>query len=171
MPNFSSDQERQIREFINADQLIYAIKLYREITGSGLAEAKSAVEAMARGESVNLPAPQAQFDDPFVETRIREMLTKRNKIEAIKIYRETHRVGLKEAKDVIDGMEASMLRERRESTSMNTSDTSSLPFEPAISNDPFAEDSTGNRIRLVITIAILLLALGGAMVFFLVRGF
>jgi ribosomal protein L7/L12 len=170
MPNFSSDQERQIREFINADQLIYAIKLYREITGSGLAEAKSAVEAMARGESVNLPAPQAQFDDPFVETRIREMLTKRNKIEAIKIYRETHRVGLKEAKDVIDGMEASMLRERRESVSMNTSDTS-LPFEPAISNDPFAEDSSGNRIRLVVTVAILLLALGGAAVFFLMRGF
>lgn len=30
MPNFTSDQERQIREFINANQVIYAIKVYRE---------------------------------------------------------------------------------------------------------------------------------------------
>jgi len=167
MSNFLPDQERQIREFINADQLIYAIKLYREVTGVGLAEAKSAVEAMARGETVNIPVSQTQFDDPSLETRIKEMLTKRNKIEAIKLYRLAHNVGLKEAKDVIDGMEASM---RRESMSMNTSNTS-LPFEPAISNDPFAEDSTGNRMRLVVTITILLLALGGAVAFFLMRGF
>ena len=167
MSNFLPDQERQIREFINADQLIYAIKLYREVTDVGLAEAKSAVEAMARGETVNIPVSQTQFDDPSLETRIKEMLTKRNKIEAIKHYRLAHNVGLKEAKDVIDGMEASM---RRESMSMNTSNTS-LPFEPAISNDPFAEDSTGNRMRLVVTITILLLALGGAVAFFLMRGF
>ena len=167
MPNFSPDQERQIREFINADQLIYAIKLYREITGVGLAEAKSAVEAMARGETVNIPAPQTQFDDPSLETRIKEMLTKRNKIEAIKLYRLAHNVGLKEAKDVIDGMEASM---RRENMSMNTSNASK-PFEPAISNDPFAEDSTSDRTRLVVTIAILLLVLGGVVAFFLMRGF
>ena len=170
MSNFSSDQERQIREFINADQLIYAIKRYREITGVGLAEAKSAVEAMARGETVNVPVSQTQFDDTSLETRIKEMLTKRNKIEAIKIYREAYRVGLKEAKDVIDRMEVSMLRERRENMSMNTSNAST-PFEPAISNDPFAEDSASNRIRLVVTITILLLVLGGAMAFFLMRGF
>jgi len=167
MSNFLPDQERQIREFINADQLIYAIKLYREVTGVGLAEAKSAVEAMARGETVNIPVSQTQFDDPSLETRIKEMLTKRNKIEAIKLYRLAHNVGLKEAKDVIDGMEASM---RRENMSMNTSNASE-PFEPAISNDPFAEDSTGNRMRLVVTITILLLALGGAVAFFLMRGF
>ena len=98
------------------------------------------------------------------------MLTKRNKIEAIKIYREAYRVGLKEAKDVIDRMEASVLRERRESMSMNTPNTS-MPFEPAISNDPFAEDSASNRMRLVVTITIFLLALGGAVAFFLMRGF
>ena len=90
------------------------------------------------------------------------MLAKRNKIEAIKIYREAHRVGLKEAKDVIDQMEAAM---RREGSSMNTS----MPFEPAISNDPFAENSFGNRTKLMLTVVILLLALGGVVVFFLVR--
>jgi ribosomal protein L7/L12 len=162
MSNLPPDQERQILEYIKTDQLIHAIKLYREITGVGLAEAKSAVEAMGRGESVNIPTPPTRLEDPLLETRVKEMLAKRKKIEAIKIYRESHRVGLKEAKDVIDQMEAAM---RREGSSMNTS----MPFEPAISNDPFAEDSFGNRTKLMLTVVVLLLALGGAVVFFLVR--
>jgi ribosomal protein L7/L12 len=162
MSTLTSDQERQIREFINANQLIYAIKLYREITGVGLAEAKSAVEAMARGESVNIPKPQTQSDNPLLENRIKKLLIKRNKIEAIKIYREAHRVGLKEAKDVIDQMEASMRHER---STMNMTSGS------VISNDPFAEDSAGDRTRLVVTVLFLLLALGGVVAFFLVRGF
>ena len=61
MSNLPPDRERQIREFINADQLIYAIKLYREVTGVGLAQAKSAVEAMARGESVSSLASRRKF--------------------------------------------------------------------------------------------------------------
>ena len=161
-----SDQERQIREFTNANQLIYAIKLYREITGVGLAEAKSAVEAIARGEPVNFSAstPQTQFDDPLLESRIRELLAKRNKIEAIKIYRLAHNVGLKEAKDVVDGMEASM---RRESPAINTLS----PSNPIVNTDPFADNSAGNRIGLVVTVALLLLVLCGLAAFFLVRGF
>jgi ribosomal protein L7/L12 len=164
MSTLTSDQERQISEFIDANQLIYAIKLYREITGVGLAKAKSAVEAMARGENMNIPARASipQSNNPLLENRIKELLVKRNKIEAIKIYREAHRVGLKEAKDIIDQMEASMRHER---STMNMSSGS------VISNDPFAEDSAGGRMRLVVTVLILLLALGGVVAFFLVRGF
>lgn len=33
-----------------------------------------------------------------------------NKIEAIKIYRETHKVGLAEAKQAVDGLEAGLAR-------------------------------------------------------------
>jgi len=172
MPDFSPNQERQIRDFINANQLIHAIKLYREATGAGLAEAKSAVEAMARGEGMNISplVPQTPLDDSIVESKIRELLIKNKKIEAIKLYREMYRVGLKEAKDAIDGIETSMLRERRESGSTNMSNVS-MPSAPAISNDPFDDDSAGNRIRLILTMAILLLALGGAAVFFFIRGF
>jgi len=228
MSNFSPDQERQIREFVKANQLINAIKLYREITGVGLAEAKSAVEAMARGESVNItpltpqtplddsiveskirellaknkkidavklyremyrvglkeakdavermegqgigvdfPVPQAQFNDPFLETRIMELLARRKKIDAIKLYREVHPVGLKEAKDVIDGMEASM-RSEGASTNMPSVQMSS---PPAISNDPFDDDSASTQLRLVLMIALVLLILGGAVAYFLIRGF
>jgi len=230
MSNFSPDQERQIREFIKSNKLINAIKLYREITGVGLAEAKSAVEAIARGESVNIapltpqtpldnsiveskirellaknkkieavklyremyrvglkeakdavewmdgsmqgesmsfPTPQTQLDAPLLETRIKEFLVKRKKIEAIKLYREAYPVGLKEAKDVIDQMEASM---RSEGVSMSISNAQ-MSSPPAISNDPFDDDSEGSRIRLIITIAILLLVFGGVVAYFLLRGF
>ncbi|MEP6895701.1 MAG: ribosomal protein L7/L12 [Chloroflexota bacterium] len=168
MSNFSPDQERQIREFINSDQLIPAIKLYREITGVGLLEAKSAVEALARGENVNIPtsSPQSQLNDPLLESKIKELLAKRNKIEAIKLYREAHKMGLKEAKDVIDQMDAVM---RREGVSLNTSNMA-IPSAPPISNDPLDDEAAGNRMRLMITIVVLL-ALGGAVAYFLLRGF
>ena len=37
--------------------------------------------------------------------KVMEMLIRGNKIEAIKIYREIHNVGLAEAKRAVDGME------------------------------------------------------------------
>ena len=37
--------------------------------------------------------------------KVIDMLRRGNKIEAIKIYREIHNVGLAEAKQVVDGME------------------------------------------------------------------
>ncbi|MBC7876453.1 MAG: ribosomal protein L7/L12 [Anaerolineales bacterium] len=43
-----------------------------------------------------------------VDPRIIEYLKKGNKIEAIKIYREIHNVGLAEAKNVVDGIATSL---------------------------------------------------------------
>ena len=42
----------------------------------------------------------------LVSPRIIEFLKKGNKIEAIKVYREIHNVGLAEAKNAVDGIEA-----------------------------------------------------------------
>jgi hypothetical protein len=39
----------QVRELAHKNRLIDAIKLYRENTGAGLAEAKRAVESLPRG--------------------------------------------------------------------------------------------------------------------------
>jgi len=66
---------------------------------------------------------------------------------------------LKDAKDAVDIIEAQMRRETR----------TSLPSAPAISNDPFAEDSQRNRRFLAFLIAIVLLAIGG-IAFFLLAG-
>jgi len=161
MPELSSVQIQKIREFINSNQLINAVKLYREATGAGLAEAKDAVEAMARGETVNIvtSAPQTQIDALFLENKIKELLAKKRKIEAVKLYRETHGGYLKDAKDAVDQIEISM---RREGSYMSSS---------VVNNDPFTDDSVSARTRLIIVVAFLLLVFGGLAVYFLGNGF
>lgn len=58
-----------------------------------------------QGESVSLPPRPLPTSAPELEAEVRELLRQGLKIQAIKIYREFHRVGLKEAKDAIDAME------------------------------------------------------------------
>jgi len=158
MQDFSS-YERQIRELISQGNKIAAIKLFREVTGVGLKEAKDAVEAIERGQSVSFPKP-IQFDlqnDTLLNEQIKQLLAKRQKIQAIKIYREAHNCGLKDAKDAVDIIEANMRRETR----------TTLPPTPVISDDPFAEDTQRNRTFLALLIAVLLFVIGGLAFFFL----
>ena len=163
MTGISADRERQIKELIIKGNKIAAIKLYRELTGVGLAEAKDAVEAVIRGASVNLPVPtQVGEPDAFLENRIKRLLAERKKIEAVKIYREAHTCGLKEAKDAVDHIQAEMRREGY----------SNLPSTPAIRDDPFAEDTQRNRSCLILAIALSLVLLGSLAFFlFMRRGF
>jgi len=158
MQDFSS-YERQIRELISQGNKIAAIKLFREVTNVGLKEAKDAVEAIERGQSVS-SLKRIQFDiqnDALLNEQINQLLAKRQKIQAVKIYREAHNCGLKEAKDAVDAIEARMRRETR----------TTLPPTPAISDDPFAEDTQRNRTFLAFLIAVLLLVIGGLAFFFL----
>jgi len=158
MPSLTPDQVRQIREYILNQQLINAIKLYREATGVGLAEAREAVEAMARDEFAKPPMGTVDYDNPILEARIKSLLAQRQKIEAIKIYREEYGVGLKQAKDAVDRMEASM---KRSGSSM------SMPYESAISGDPFADNVEGDRRRMILLAVGIAIAMCGAAVFFL----
>ncbi|MCC6501422.1 MAG: hypothetical protein IT313_14235, partial [Anaerolineales bacterium] len=137
-----------IHELIEADQILMAITVYQAATGVSLVEAKQAVEALARNEAIKPPADVRSYDNPVLESKIRSLLTKGKKIDAVKIYREEYGVGLKEAKDAVERIEATMPRD----SSRN------MPYESAIGNDPFAEDDgSGRRV-------ILLLAVGGAAV-------
>jgi ribosomal protein L7/L12 len=161
MSGLSSEQEGQIRELLAQNQKIAAVKLYRELTGAGLKEAKDAVEAIERGEPVR-EAVSLHFDtqnNALLEENIKQLLLRRQKIHAVKLYREAHNCGLKEAKDAVDAIEMQM----------RTGDYSSRPPNPAISNDPFAEDSQRNRGFLAFLIAIFLLVIGGV-AFFLLTG-
>jgi ribosomal protein L7/L12 len=157
MPSLTPGQAQQIHEYIHNQQLIYAIKLYRQATGVGLTEAKEAVEAMARGEAVRPPSDAMDYDNPVLEARIESLLSKRQKIEAVKIYREEYGVGLKEAKDAVDSIEVSM---KQSGPSM------SLPYESAISNDPFADDDASKRQKLTLLAVVIAVALCGAAAYF-----
>jgi ribosomal protein L7/L12 len=145
MPNLRPDQVQKIHEHIHNQQLIHAIKLYRDATGASLAEAKAAVEEMAYGESIKPPSGTRDFDNPILNGRLKSLLSKGRKVDAVKIYREEYGVGLKEAKDAVDRLEASMRREG--ASAMN------MPYESAIGSDPFASDGAGTTGRRLIVLA------------------
>lgn len=158
MPGLTPDQVQKIHEYIHNQQLLFAIKLYRESTGVGLAEAKAAVEAMARNEAVKPPDGVMNYDNPILDGRIRSLLSKRQKIEAVKIYREEYGVGLKEAKDAVDGIERSMGQ---------AGDSMPMPYESAIGSDPFAEKPSASPRGVLILAVVMALAVCGFAVFIL----
>ena len=161
MPSLSPDQVQKIHEYIHNQQLIHAIKLYREATGVGLAEAKEAVEAMARGEAIKPPSGRMDYDNPILEAKIQSLLANRQKVEAVKIYREEYGIGLKEAKDVVDRIEASMMRSN---PSVN------MPYESAVGSDPFADNDGGGRRGVILLAVVIALVVCAAGVFILLIG-
>lgn len=99
--------EPQVRARLAAGDKIGAIKLYRKFTGLGLKEAKDAVDAMEAGRSLPslaTSAPHADGIDPTADPEIRSLVQSGQLIEAIKQYRILTGVGLKEAKDAIEGL-------------------------------------------------------------------
>lgn len=104
--------DEQIQSLMKQGRKIEAIKVTREAYGLGLAEAKAYVEAIDAGES---PAAWAQpgMPDPVplaervkagegFDPEIDDLLRVRKKLEAVKLYRERTRLGLKESKDAIE---------------------------------------------------------------------
>jgi ribosomal protein L7/L12 len=87
---------------------IEAIKLLREATGLGLAEAKHAVEAAARpgrrGTAAGAPAPATAPPQAATLAAVQQALRAGQTLEAIQLYRAYAGVGLKEAKDAVDAM-------------------------------------------------------------------
>jgi len=142
MPNLQPQQAQKIHELIDASQILMAIQVYREATGVGLAEAKQAVEEMMQMEATRPPSGMRDMDNPVLESKIKSMLAKGKKIEAVTVYREEYGIGLKEAKDAVDRIEATMPRDSG----------SNMPYESAIGNDPFAGDD-GNGKRVVLLLA------------------
>ncbi len=91
--------EDEIRELLASGNKIAAIKRYREETGVGLAEAKAAVESLEAGGSFT---ERIQADDSDLTSQVIGLLGRGEKIEAVKLYRDSFRVGLKEAKEAVE---------------------------------------------------------------------
>jgi ribosomal protein L7/L12 len=161
MPGLRPDQVQEIHKLLHERKMIHAIKLYREATGVGLAEAKSAIEEMARNEYTKPPDDVRDRDNPILESRIKSLLSRNRKVDAVKIYREEFGVGLKEAKDAVDTIEASM---------RSTGSSSQMPYQSAISGDPFA-DADGNRRRVIAVAVAVLVGLCGVGMLFVMMSF
>jgi len=87
------DALSEVREQIRRGKKIEAIRIYREITGAGLKEAKDAVQAIELGLPVPVAsvvassAPAAFASSAEAMDEIKRLLRSGNKIEAIKVHR------------------------------------------------------------------------------------
>ena len=95
----NEETEIEIRHLLASGNKIAAIKRFREATGVGLAEAKSAVESMEAGGSFS---ERHRADNPDLNDQIVGLLGRGDKIEAVKLYRQQTGSGLKEAKDAVE---------------------------------------------------------------------
>ena len=107
---------KSIREKALAGDKIEAIRLLRRTYVIGLSKAKDRIEAMQRGEEVDLsdlqvftPARGSSISlDPSTMRDLMHLIDSGEKIEAIKLFRAKTGVGLKDAKEVIEGMEVGL---------------------------------------------------------------
>ena len=89
---------------------VEAIKIIREQTGLGLKEAKDLVDNYSANPGPSAHGSSSDQDNGFASSSDQinmplealGELSRGNKIGAIKIIRERHRVGLKEAKDFVE---------------------------------------------------------------------
>lgn len=98
------DFEEEIRQLLDSGNKIQAIKVYREHTGAGLAEAKDAVEAFAGGGDLDgsSQSSRAPVDDPELLAEVKELLGQGNTLPAVKLVRERTGRSLKESKEIVD---------------------------------------------------------------------
>ncbi|MFN2109167.1 MAG: hypothetical protein ACK2UI_05855 [Anaerolineae bacterium] len=94
----------EVMRLLRVGQKFEAIRVYREMTGVGLREAKEAIDALERGEQPSTSARAAGQSPADIVAQI-EALIPRQKIMAIKLYREHTGVGLKVAKDTVEAIE------------------------------------------------------------------
>ena len=93
-------EDQDIAELARSGRKIEAIKRYRERHGTDLRQSAEGVEALEAG----LPPtpPQARPDAGLFSEQIDHCIREGKAIEAIRLYREVHGVGLKEAKNALD---------------------------------------------------------------------
>ena len=105
--NMTPDQRGAIVAALKSGNKIEAIKLCREATGMGLAEAKDWVEKLEADPDA--PQPTAGAVEGALAP-VAELLFAGQKIAAIKLYREQVKTGagLKESKEAVEQLEAGL---------------------------------------------------------------
>lgn len=154
---------KEVKRLAQSGRMIDAIKLYREITNAGLKEAKDAVEAIARGEQIQINNVVSgniggTTDQAEKMKEVVRLIRDGNKIEAIKVFREATGVGLKEAKDAVEAIE------RNRSATINTVTTSTTPYTttPAMPSTPPIMETVSPLNGVVILILLFALLISGA---------
>jgi ribosomal protein L7/L12 len=98
-----SPLEQRIRELLIDGRKIEAVKVYREATGAGLAEAKKAVESIEDNKVLPARMRDGTNLEEF-EQQLERLLRDAGLIAAIKHYREGTGRGLKESKEALEAL-------------------------------------------------------------------
>src|SRR5271165_2802375 len=92
VPQQPGSLDDQVLLLMQQNQKIAAVKLYRQETGSGLKEAKDAVEALAAGQPIAQRSGESVenigIDPNSLEGQVLALMRDQKKILAIKLYRE-----------------------------------------------------------------------------------
>lgn len=104
----SDDVLGHIRAAIASGAKIEAIKIYREASGAGLAEAKRFVEDLEAGRTPGAPPVDSATNDDI--DQIQAAVFAGDRIQAIKLYRASTGEGLKESRDFILALESELRR-------------------------------------------------------------
>jgi ribosomal protein L7/L12 len=109
-PEQPDSLEGRLLLLMHTGKKIEAVKLYRQETGSGLKEAKNAVEAIAAGQPIAQRSGELVenigIDPNSLEGQVLALMRGQKEIWAIKVYREQTGVGLKKAKDAVEALAA-----------------------------------------------------------------
>lgn len=97
----SSLSDAGLRDLIAEGDIVQAIEVYQQFAGVDYYTAKAAVEDLEREMRLGDEPATGDVND---DAELQELMAAGKKINAIKRYRELTGVGLKEAKDTIDGM-------------------------------------------------------------------
>lgn len=178
---------QEIQRLIQVGNKIEAIKVYRQATSAGLKEAKDVIDRLAEGKGIQVSTYTVRLGEAGVVSDVRadkireigRLLQAGNKIEAIKVYRETFNLGLKEAKDAVEKL----------ATTVDTPDAFEMypveinpagaidrhPARPttmaAANFEPVGASSGGcARVLVLGLIALVVLGLVGAGLWFLLNG-
>lgn len=97
-----------IHQLLRQRQKIQAVKLVKDRTGWSLRDAKDAVDAIEAGAPA--PVPQSRWPvlselPPDLANAVQELLVRRQKIQAIKLVRERTSLSLRDAKEMVDGIQ------------------------------------------------------------------
>lgn len=104
----------EITRLLASGQKLHAIKVYRELTGSSLSEAKEALDRLEgvirlggdlQSEFALLGGAVNMGTQGALTAEIGQLLARGKKIQAIKLYRERTGAGLDEAKNAVDRIE------------------------------------------------------------------
>lgn len=96
----TADLEREVRSLLDQGKKIEAVKVYKDHTGSGLKDAKDAVEALQRGASL----PQPAEVDTDLQAEVLRLLGQGEKIKAVKLYRDRTGATLFDSKQAVEAM-------------------------------------------------------------------